>query len=248
MEDAALAGDGQEQTVAPEQQVIPESSQAPEASAPQPVETPAEGEGFQKKINKVTGKYYGEQRRANALQKELDDLKAAQNVQPEAKAPTLEDYDFDDAAFNNANIEYHVKRGISAEAKRIQQQSIANEQADKQATIDRTFEDLEAQYAADNPAYAESVRNLPMFNADALNLIKSAGPEMAEALGNNLELAHEIVNASPMDAAMKIGALSAQLKAAPPKITPSAAPAPIQPITPGGSIAPNSGTSGMTFE
>lgn len=247
MEDAALASDGQEQIVAPEQQVTPELSQAPEESAPRPGEQVPVSDNFEKKIGKVTGKMYSHMRRADAAEKELAEIKAARSVEPEAKAPTLEDFDFDDTAFNNANIAYHVKKGVSAEAKRMQDQAGVDAKVSKQATIDKTFDDLEASYAAANPTYVDAVSNLPMFNVDTLNLIKGAGPEMAASLGNNLELAHEIANASPMEAAMKIGVLSTQLNAVP-QIKPSAAPAPIEPITPGGGIAPNSGTKGMTFE
>ena len=247
MEDAALAGDGQEQIVAPEQQEAAELSQAPEESAPQPGEQVPVSDNVERKIGKVTGKMYAEKRRADAAEAELAKYKAAQPIEPEAKAPVRDDFDYDDDAFIAATIEYQVKRGVGAEAKRIQDQAVTAGQVDAQAQIDQSFNDRASEYVVANPGYQEAIKNLPVFNNDTLNLIKGSGPEMAAALANNLELAYEIVNASPMEAAMKIGVLSTQLNAAP-QIKPSAAPAPIEPITPGGGIAPNSGTKGMTFE
>lgn len=244
MKDAALVDDNMPPLDIEEtQENVEVESNTPEESAPQAVDAPVEPSGAEKRINKVIGERYAEKRRADAAEARIKELEAA-TKQPEAKAPTLEDYDYDDEAFNNANIAYHVQQSVGNEAKRIQEQALADAQAAKQAAINSTFEERESQYAAQNPAYIGAVSALPMFSEEALNLIKSEGPEMAMALGNNLELAHEIVNASPMEAAMKIGVLSAQLKAAP-QVKTSAAPAPIEGINSGGALSKDIGEMSM---
>ena len=117
MTDAALVDDNMPPLdPAPEQVNESVESETPEASAPQAEDKPVENDGFQKRINKVTAEKYAEKRKAEALQRQIDDMKAAAPQQPEVKAPTLEDHNYDEAAFNAASITHQVKQGVAAES------------------------------------------------------------------------------------------------------------------------------------
>ena len=247
MTDAALVDDNMPPLdPAPEQETVTDELNTQEESAPQPVETPTEPTGAEKRINKITGEKYAQQRRADGLQAELDQLKAAQNVAPEVKAPTLEEFDYDEGKFQAASIEYQVNQAVTQKATAIQQQEIAAKQQAVQQEVANSFNEQVAAKTALNADYQEVVSQLPEFNSDTLGAIMGAdnGAEIAYALGQRLDLAHEIANASPMAAAMKLGELQAQLKAAP-QIKTSAAPAPIESLSSGGAISKDIGEMSM---
>ena len=77
------------------------------------VEPPKE-DGFQKRINKVTAAKYAAERRAEELERKLKELETAKPAKP---APTLEDFDFDEAAYQAALIESKVEQVITAQLK-----------------------------------------------------------------------------------------------------------------------------------
>ena len=91
MSEAALVDDNANLESEPDQ-IEEVESNTPEESAPQVEVEPAEHDSVQAKINKVTGRMYAEKREKEALQREIDSIRASQKV-PEAKAPTLEDFD-----------------------------------------------------------------------------------------------------------------------------------------------------------
>jgi small-conductance mechanosensitive channel len=247
MTDAALVDDNMPPLdPVPEQEPVEAELNTQEESAPQPVETPTEPTGAEKRINKITGEKYAQQRRADALQAELDKLKAAQNVAPEVKAPTLEDFDYDESKFQAASIEYQVNQVVTQKAAAMQQQEIAAKQQAVQQEVANSFNEQVAAKTAINADYQEVVSQLPEFNSDTLGAIMGAdnGADIAYALGQRLDLAYEIANASPMAAAMKLGELQAQLKAAP-QIKTSAAPAPIESLSSGGAISKDIGEMSM---
>jgi hypothetical protein len=247
MTDAALVDDNMPPLdPAPEQVNESVESETPEASAPQAEDKPVENDGFQKRINKVTAEKYAEKRKAEALQRQIDDMKAAAPQQPEVKAPTLEDFDYDEAAFQSASISHQVKTGVAAESQRLQQQSVTAQQVQAQQAAAEAFDVQVAACTAKNADYQEKVAQLPQFNADTLGAIMASeqGADLAYELAGRLDLADEIANASPMVAAMKLGELSAQLKAVP-NIKPSAAPAPIEPVSSGGALSKDVGEMSM---
>ena len=100
--DASIAAEiaQPEQEVAPAEvveQVGSNENEADPAPAQENIEEKSEPDAFTKRINKITADKYGEQRRADGLQEELNALKAAQNpVKPLGDAPTLEDSGFDE--------------------------------------------------------------------------------------------------------------------------------------------------------
>ena len=247
MSEAALVDDNANLESEPDQ-IEEVESNAPEESAPQAEVEPTEHDSVQAKINKVTGRMYAEKREKEALQREIDSLRASQKV-PEAKAPTLEDFDYDEAAFNAASISHQVKAGVAAESQRLQNAGIANSQAEVHQQREQAFNAQVAAVTASKPDYQDVVKQLPNFNQDTLDAIMGSdqGAELAYELGQKLDLADEIANSSPMVAAMKLGELSAQLKQKP-NVKTSAAPSPIEPISAGGSLNKGRGPQGATFE
>ena len=247
MTDAALVDDNMPPLdPAPEQVNESAESETPEASAPQAVDKPVENDGFQKRINKVTAEKYTAQREAKALQERIAQLEAAVPKAPDAKAPTLEDFDYDDTAYNSALIDHKVKQGVAAESERLQKQGLASQQVQAQQAVAQAFDAKVAECTAKNADYQDKVAQLPQFNADTLSAIMASeqGADLAYALAERLDLADEIANASPMVAAMKLGELSAQLKVTP-QIKPSAAPAPIEPVSSGGALSKDVGEMSM---
>ena len=245
MQDAALVDDNMPPLDPEPEQVEAVASEAPEASAPQAEDKPVESDGFQKRINKVTAEKYTAQREAKALQDRIAVLEAATPT-PVEKAPTLEDHDYDEAAFNAASISHQVKLGVAAESQRLQQQSVTAQQVQAQQAAAQAFDVQVAACTAKNADYQEKVAQLPQFNPDTLGAIMESeqGADLAYELSNRLDLADEIANASPMVAAMKLVELIAEMKQKP-QIKTSAAPSPIEPITSGGGISKNVGEMSM---
>ena len=210
-------------------------------SAPEQKPEEKQEDGFQKRINKVTADKYAEKRRADELQRQLNEL----NTKPveAAKKPTLEDYDHDDEAFNAANIEYQVGKAVQKEADKLQQNA-ANA---KMAVIQSDFNDRIT--AINKPNFdevANAVPQLPPGVADAL-MQSENGPELIYHLGTHLDQADKLAGMTPTQAIMELGKLSVSMNTAPTKKA-SAAPEPIQTLNSGGAISQNRGPKGATFE
>ena len=211
-------------------------------SAPEQKPEEKQEDGFQKRINKVTADKYAEKRRADELQRQLNELNSKPVVEA-AKKPTLEDYDHDDEAYNAANIEYQVGKAVQKETDKLQQNA-ANA---KQAVIQSDFNDrITAINKADFDEVANAVPQLPPGVADAL-MQSENGPELIYHLGTHLDQADKLAGMTPTAAIMELGKLSVSMNAAPTKKT-SAAPEPIQTLNSGGAISQERGPTGATFE
>jgi phage-related minor tail protein len=247
MTDAALVDDNMPplDDVLDQEEVLTE---ALEGSAPETVDEVPEVDNTQKRINKITAEKYAEKRKAEDLQRRYDELVASQKP-AETKAPTLEDYDYDESAFNAASISHQVKQGMALESQRLQQEGITTRQEAANQQRADTFNAQVAEVTLKHPDYQERIKTLPEFKQDTLDAIMSSekGAEIALALSDQLDLAEEIANASPMVAAMKLGELSARLNIKP-TIRTSAAPSPIEPLSSGGSLNKDRGPAGARFE
>jgi phage-related minor tail protein len=247
MNDAALVDDNMPplDDVEEQEEILTETL---EGSAPSTVDEVPEVDNTQKRINKITAEKYAERREKEDWKRRYGEL--AENQKPaETKAPTLEDYDYDESAFNAASISHQVKQGMALESQRLQQEGITvRQEAANQQRAD-TFNAQVAKVTKDHPDYQERIKTLPEFKQETLDAIMSSekGAEIALALSDQLDLAEEIANASPMVAAMKLGELSARLGVKPP-IRTSAAPSPIEPLSSGGSLNKDRGPAGARFE
>jgi len=187
-------------------------------------------EKTQSRINKITAEKYAEKRRADDLERQLNEVKphVTQTPTQNAAEPKLEDFDYDEAAHTSALIDYRV----DLKADQIQQQA---QQAQTQAQakqVSNDFNSKVATFAEKATDYEQVVANIPELPEKTLNAIMQheKGPEMAYYLGKHLDVADSIATADPMTAAIQLGQISAQLTATPKTVVTSAAPDPIEPV------------------
>lgn len=224
----------------------PESAPAredkPEVEKPEVIveesEEPEEVNSFQKRINKVTADKWEEKRRADALQEELDKLKSAQPQTQSTDKPELESFDYDEASYQEALIDWKIQQR-QAEAQK--QQQLAKETESKQAAI-KVFDERAAAFSADKPDFAEVLGKVPTLQPAVLSalMLDEKGPELSYYLGNNLDVADKVASMNPVAAAIELGKISEKL-AKPKQIKPSSAPEPIEPIASGGTVSSSMG-------
>jgi hypothetical protein len=212
-------------------------------SAPVDAEAQSKEDGFQKRINKVTADKYAEKRRADELQKRIEELEATKVQASTGDAPKLEDFDFDQDKFNQALIDHRVNAAIAASQAKQAQEAV---QARTQETA-RTYEQLVTELGKDD--FYEVANNIPVLDQGLVAELMSTkeGVEMIYHLGSHLDVADKIANMPPLQAMGELGRISAGMSAQP-QIKPSAAPDPIEPLNSGGSISTERGPSGATFE
>lgn len=223
-----------------DQDQVSEAESNPE-SAPQE-EKPKE-DGFQKRINKVTADKHAEKRRADELQRKIDELENKAANKP-SKAPTLEDFDYDEEAYGAANIAHLVDQAVKVQADKAAKQA----EDLKFQEAQNTFEERVSSFNKDNfHEVANAIPQLPPGVANALTQAEN-GPELIYHLGEHLDQADKIANMSTEAAMMEIGRISANLSA--PKQTKlSTAPEPIETLNSGGAISSkDDGPSGATYE
>ena len=209
---------------APVEEATPESTDA---------EKPKD-DGVQTRFNKITAEKYAEKRRADKLQKELEEARA-QNTAPPLTEPTLEGHDYDTDAFNEANVQYQIQQGVKNELELQSQQAANQKQAEAQQKLQDDFEKRVNDFGkADFSEKANAIPTLPPGVANAM-MQSEQGAEMIYHLGENLEKADSLANMTPEAAMMELGRLSVQLSTKP-EIKLSAAPDPIEPLNSGGSL------------
>ncbi len=219
---------------APQLEEVPEVEKPEELAEETPKEVKPKDGGFQKRINKVTADKWEQQRRADALQEELNQLKSTQqtaNIQ--TSEPKLEDYDYDEQAFNSALIDYKVE--LKANEIAAKQQESSKQQ--DQANIAKEFESKSAEFAEGKDDFIEVLGKVPVLQPTVLNAVmsESNGPELAYFLGKHLDIADKIASMNPIAAAVEIGKLSMKLSE-PKQIKPSSAPEPIDGVSSGGAV------------
>jgi len=199
-------------------------------------------DGFQTRINKVTADKYAEKRRADALQVKLDELSKTPSVE-QVKAPVLEDFDFDETAFNQANIQHQVQQELAKHAD-ARRQTDTDDRA-RQAADD--FNQKVTKFGKEDFfEKANSIPVLPTGVADAL-MQSDIGPELIYHLADHLDQADALAGMTPAAAMMELGKIHSNMTAKQ-NIEPSAAPDPIQPLSSGGKISSERGPAGATFE
>jgi hypothetical protein len=227
VQEAIDQGSVQEQVETPQVESVP----TPEAKTDEPVSEAEPSDGFQKKVNKLTSRVYDQTRRADALQKKLDELNNTPS-QEQVKAPTLEDHDYDDEAFSRANISYQVQQELAKQSVTALQ---AADQVKAQQSQAEFSERITALGKEDFSDKANAVPELPMGVADALMSLDN-GAELIYHLGSHLDQADALANMSPMAAMVEIGRMSVGMSKKP-EIKPSAAPDPIEPIQAGSALS-----------
>lgn len=215
-------------------EVTAESSPATEVQAETAADTgvsePVKNE-VQKRIDKLTWEKSERDReiaywRNLALQRQEAERKP-EPVKEEPKVPTLAQFEYDEAKYQAAVMEY-----TRSEAARAARSEIESDRQREQAEGRvKSFRTREAEYAAKTPDYREMVygsgfMSIPLSTEVAALIAESPdGPAIAYHLAQNLDVASEIARLSPLAAAREIGRIESKLNQ--PKPAPvSKAPAP----------------------
>lgn len=129
--------------------------------------------------------------------------------QPEAPK-TLADFEFDEVKYQTHLFEQAEKRAVAAAEQRLREQS-EREKAERRKT---TFNQREQEFAKDKPDYVQKTRDprVPISPAVADVLAESDdGPALAYYLANNIDVAAQISQLPPLQAAREIGRIEAKL-------------------------------------
>lgn len=193
----------------------------------------------QERVNEITRARREAERRAEALERELTNLRQSQPAQhqPQSKdAPKLEDYDYDMSAFGAALTEYAVKQAQTQAESRIQQQA-QQEQAQK---LQKSFEERAVRYAAEHPDFDEAVSSLTrtvQFRPEVVETISASehGPAVVHYLAQHLDEADSIARLPAHLAAAQIGRIESRVSATKPKPVTNAPKPP--PVLGGGAAA-----------
>ena len=220
--DAFVQGDDQTPATAPIETTITES-------APVEAKEPEEN-GVQKRINKITKKAGEQERRADSLQKQLDEL----NRKPELEEPTLEQHGYDTDAFNDAQVDYKIQEGVKNGIKANSQDAILEKQnLDAKQSYDSFVENVKA---IDSEGM-NKIDTLPELQKDVIDAIMAApnSGELALYLTKDLNAADKLAAMTPNAAMMELGRISVQMSIKP-EIKTSAAPDPIETLNSGSAL------------
>ena len=233
------------ETTAPTQEVTQDTPQE-SAPAEQPTDEQArdeKGRFVQKRINELTRKYHEADRRAQAVERELEQLR--QQSQRAASLPPDPNEDF-------VGFVKHAAREEAMQFVESERQQIARQQEQQHyAAIAQQYESREAEYIAQHPDYAEAVENFVSVvgaNRELGEVLMTSehGPAVAHYLGQHLDEAVNIARLPPHLAAAAIARLEAKVSA--PKHKPvTAAPAPAPRVT-GASVVPKGAHDGQSIE
>jgi hypothetical protein len=218
-----------------EKEEIIETEETPEdeleGDEPSEPEKPKVPKGFQKRINKRTADYYREKNRADELEKKIADLEAQRPVDVGSK-PKIEDFDFDEAAHQEALLDWKLEQKVA----KIQLKTKAQQaKANADTVLEQYQRKVETSGLEDfdevvTPLYQNKILGDAAYEA---LLIQDNGPLIEYHLAKNLELAAKIGSKTPAQQAAEIGKLSVKL-AAPKGRKTTKAPDPVKPAKSGG--------------
>lgn len=187
-------------------------------------------EATQARVNKLTFEKHEQKRRADAAEKALQEFQA-NNAPPEQAPPKLDDYDFDEAKHNQALAEYYGKKAAVDAVSDYKTEQQKAEAGQRQTEINSNFNARVEDLRKTVKDYDAVIAGLPDLPSDVLDEIMQhdKGPQLAHYLGKHLDVAENIT-------LMKLGEISAQLANVKPIKQLSAAPDPIEPVKPGGTL------------
>ena len=201
-------------------------------------EKPTE-DGFQKRINKVTKAKHEEIRKREASDKRADDLQKQldeMNKKASLKEPTLEAHDYDEEAFNQAQVSYQVQEQVKAQLEsQSKGREVDKQKAAAQQVADSFNERVTALGKDDFDTKVGLIPDLPAGVADAI-MQEENGAELAYHLGNHLDIADKLASMTPAAAMVELGRISLRM-ATKPEIKTSAAPDPITPVSSGSALS-----------
>lgn len=217
-----------------------EQANAPESTTEQ-VETPEQNDRPrddkgrfvpQERLNEVTRHRREAERRADALERELQALRQQQPAQHQPRSndvPSLEAFNYDMAAWSQAMTEHVTQRTLSQAEQRLQQ---AEQQRTQQQIVEQ-FDARSREYAAANPGFDDRIADLGrnvQFHPAVVEVIGTSdhGPAVADYLATHLDEADRIARMQPHLAALHLGRIEAKVSAPKPKpVSKAPNPAPV---------------------
>jgi len=138
----------------------------------------------------------------------------AQETQPAPagnKAPVLEDFDYDESAYNQAQIAYQVQEQVNKVLDSRKTQDAASVQEKLNKEITQSFNTKAVEYAASNPDYEKAIAqagNIQMSPViQEVLLYSDKGPQLDHMLLSNPALIDKLNQMTPMQATMELGRL-----------------------------------------
>lgn len=197
-----------------EEEASQEEIDEPSESSPE-----KEKDGFQERIDEITGKFRNAERQALVAEqqnRQLQEQLAAMQQQQPPTGPdkTLADFDYDEAAF----AQYVHEQANNQALERAQQEQQARVQAQKQAE----FSVKEQEFAKGVEDYMTVTRNPSVPITQPMVDIAQAtdkGPEVLYYLGKNPDVAMQLARMDPLAMAYELGSIQATklVKPEPPK-------------------------------
>jgi hypothetical protein len=220
-----------------------QETQEPEANeeeAPQDdsqAKEDSKGDAVQKRINEITAKRRQAERENQELKSRLDALEQKQAQATAAQGPPkLEDFDYDDEAFNKAQVDYQVNQKLIAAEVENQRKQAEQQKAKADADFVQRVKEANIEGFEDVVGNLVDTVLLPSQIVDAIQSDEK-GPELVFYLGQHLDKADEIVRMPPVQAALELGKISAKLGNMKPTKKTTKAPSPPPTITGGGGIS-----------
>lgn len=192
---------------------------------------------IQKRINTLVWKAGVSERKAEQLEIENSQLRAAQPAQPQVPTgePKIEDYDEADFDYNESERMAAYYRDLSRfdtnNALNLQAQQFNQQEAQRKAqVVQQDFNIKEAEYSAKAETYREETSRLPRFSPDVVEELKQMGPKAIHLLSQKLDVAQTLAGANPIQAGKILAELGMRLNKPKPTKAPSAAPKPIETV------------------
>lgn len=210
----------------------------------------------QERVNEITRarreaerREQAQAQRAESLERELEQYrKGSPQHQPRSteKAPALADFNYDMDEWSRAMSEYAITQAES----RVEQKISTRSQQERQQSVQKSFEERAAKYAAEHPDFDQAVDDLGRtirFSPEIVEAIGMSdhGPAVVHYLAQHLDEADRIARLPAHIAAVQLGRIEAQVSTPKPKpVTKAPDPAP----TLGGGAAASKDPDRMTAD
>lgn len=173
-----------------------------------------------KRINELTREKYEAIRREQELRREIEELRqksSHQQIESQSgEKPTLEDYNYDQAAYIEALAEWKANQVIQSREAQLK------EKTEQEAVQDNVakFQQKCREYEAEVEDFVDVAINNPLaykYSNAIVEAIRDSeiGPQMAYHLGSNLDETAKLLGMTPVKQAIELGKLEARLQSKP---------------------------------
>lgn len=225
----------QDATPAPEAESAPAVEAEGEAVAePQEAQPPETPEWAQERINKITAQKYEEKRAREEAERRAAELEAMLNQQKQEaplSPPTLDQFDYDEAQFNQAMSRYQqelVQREVQRTLQSQQQEAAKQAELQRIQAMELDFLDKAKAFQERNKDFAQTVSALPQLPDDTYKAILQSekAPEMAYYLGKHLDVADRLIGMSPVEVGRELYRIESMFQGQKPQASRAPAPPP----------------------